>query len=61
MKIEEKRRRNFAIKLDQILQENVDCYIDELGDPIPCPHNKNTVYNWIMEKDDYHFLTTEYF
>ncbi len=60
MKVEEKRKRDFVVNLDQLLQENIDCYIDEMGDPIPCPYNEDTVYNWLMEQKDYHLLTTEY-
>jgi hypothetical protein len=60
MIVEEKRKRDFAVSLDQLLQENIDCYIDEMGEPIPCPYNEGTVYNWLMEQKDYHLLTTTY-
>lgn len=60
MIIEEKRKRRFLVKLDQLIQENIDCCIDELGNPLPCEYTEETVYNWIMEDDEYHLLTSEY-
>jgi hypothetical protein len=58
--IEQKRKRKFLVELDQIIQENVDSYIDEEGQPIPCPNTEETVYNWIMEEQEYHLLASEY-
>lgn len=60
MKSEQIRKRNFAIELDQILQENIDCCIDDDGNELPCDYTEETVYNWIMEKEEYHLLTTNY-
>lgn len=60
MKLEQDRIERFLVELDQIIQENIDTYIDEMGNPIPCPHTETTVYNWIMEKEEYHLLTSSY-
>lgn len=56
----EKRKQKFLVDLDEILQDNVDCYIDDNGDSIPCPYTEDTVYDWIMENKEYHLLTSEY-
>lgn len=53
---EEKRFRKFIEALDQILQENVDCMVDDHGDTIPHDVTEDTVYGWIMEDDEYHLL-----
>lgn len=60
MLIIEKRKRRFLVELDQIIQENIDIYIDDDGNPIPCPHTEETVYKWIMENEEYHLLTSKY-
>lgn len=56
---EEIRLRKFLSDLDQMLQENVDCYIDEVGKPLPCPNDEVKIYDWIMKTEDYHLLTEE--
>lgn len=58
MTVSERRERKFAVELDQILQENVDCYVDEVGNPLPCSVTEEDVYRWIMEDDEYHLLTS---
>jgi hypothetical protein len=58
--LEEKRKMRFVAGLDQMIQENIDCYIDELGNPIICPYTEETVYNWIMKNEEYRLLTSKY-
>lgn len=55
-KTEEIRYQKFLYDLDQILQDNVDCMIDEDGNPIPHNITEDTVYGWIMQTDEYHLL-----
>lgn len=53
---EEKRFRKFIEALDQILQDNVDCMVDDHGNPISHDVTEDTVYGWIMDNDEYHLL-----
>lgn len=53
---EEKRLRKFIEDLDQILQDNVDCMVDDHGNPISHDVTEDTVYGWIMDNDEYHLL-----
>lgn len=56
---EQIRFKKFLIDLDQILQENVDIYMDEYGNPIENDITEQDVYNWIMENKQYRLLTSE--
>ena len=56
---EQIRLRNFLKDLDEVLMDNVDCMIDEEGNPIEHNITEETVYNWMMETEEYHFLGTE--
>lgn len=58
-KTEEIRYQKFFHDLDQILQDNVDCMIDEDGNPIPHDITEDAVYGLIMQKDEYHLLGQE--
>lgn len=60
MNKEQIRKKNFAIKLDQLIQENIDCCIDDNGNRLPCVYTEEHVYNWIMKNEEYHLLTTSY-